>query len=285
MKKYKITYTTNIVRLFPKIVPYVIIVIIALISIGAAWYNSLLHGWGKFGFMIATVLNLFVLGGIYYASIRLSRFIVESLSRAGKKCFASDMMRSIHEGYTTHTLSSSTSSEVKAFLRDAGKDELTDSEKRYLQNEAEVERLEEERQRAANEMKQKKIAVIMEYTRLLFCGRIENYPTLEKSLERFLRIGDVAVDSDKYVLIGKYKKADIRVFCSNICAYYEITGEAMAKFQKIVFAKVFDTAKIVSLASNNTKSNASKLAKVTDQMTLTDIVEELKSQEKERTEL
>lgn len=277
MKKILATIVCNVLLMSPYITPYIITTIIAVLSTMISICIAAKYGYGTIGLSFAFSICAITFGICYCLHLKIAGLIIDAFTSKGQKYVAAYMMRFIQDNYAKATLTESTKTAALSFLHKYAKDGLTEHEKTCLQNDADMRMFIDIREKEERTMKAKKMDIVMEYTRMLFCGRVENYDSLDYSMRILLLTGKVQLKSEKLIQGDNISKSDIRVFCTNVQIYSGIAIDTLARFQKLVFANWFQETPLESLVSNFSKTGASKLPRVTDTNTLEDIIDNIKS--------
>ena len=163
-----------------------------------------------------------------------------------------------------------------ALLREYGMDGLPEDIKNYIRNQQALEEMITRLRRIEEDRIKKRNILVEEYTRLFFAGRLEDYSSLNESIIRFLVCMDADMRYEQLACNKSYSKADIRVFCSNVQLFCEIPVDVMAKFQEKVFGNWFPNTSLDSLISNFSKTSSSKFSKISDSVSLEEIVEDMR---------
>lgn len=259
-------------RIFPNIIPFAIEFIIFTISFFAVIGVRMHHSWEPCMTIALSLVVAVILNGIFAVILRFSNWTIEKFAAIGKKYATPHIIKDVRENYASNSLSDKAKDEVYALLREYGMDGLPEDTKKYIRDHQALEEMITRFRRCEEERITKRNSIVIEYTKLFFACRLEDYSSLENSIHRFL----VCMDADmRYELLtcnNAYNKNDIRVFCSNVQQFCEIPVEVMAKFQEKVFGNWFPDTTFDSLKSNFSKTSRSKFSTVSDSVTLEDIV-------------
>ena len=278
MKKKLSSYCISAIQMSTDAIPFVIAFVIFLMSALTATFVASTKGWGTAGLLLAFAVSILLLGALYFFYQKLSEWTVTAFVTRGKQYAAHYILSYVRENYGNGALSKIAQAETVALLREYAKDGLPEEVRKYIQDQMNLQSLSDMVKALEHEKTKKLHTLVIEYCRLFFCGRVENYESLEYSLRKFLIDGRVELSNDKVVGGDSFTKSDIRVFCSNVQATCGMPVERMAKFQKVIFIHWFPDTPEASLISNFSKTGASKQLKVTENLTLEAIVDEKKNE-------
>ena len=217
-----------------------------------------------------------VLNGALAIALRLSNWTIVKFATIGKKYAAPYIIKDVRETYAHNSLSDKARAEVLALLREYGMDGLPEDIKNYIRNQQALEEMITRLRRIEEDRIKKRNILVEEYTRLFFAGRLEDYRSLNESIIQFLVCMDADMRYEQLACNKSYSKADIRVFCSNVQLFCEIPVDVMAKFQEKVFGNWFPNTSLDSLISNFSKTSSSKFSKISDSVSLEEIVEDMR---------
>lgn len=267
---------SDTIKISANAIPYVVVLVIFVISATIAVMFSLQHDMNTCGSVIVFIASMILFLLLFSIFLRFTEWVINAFAARGTKYISHYIIKYVREGYAKGTLPDMTMLEVLALLREHGEDGLPDHIKAWIHDCRDLQKLSTTLKMLEEERILKRNAVILEYTRLFFSGRLEDYESLESSIRQFLISLDPELHYDKLSLNKDFSKADIRLFFCNIQTFSGIPKEALAKFQGKVFAHWFPVASSDSLTSNYTKTAASKLPKVSDTLSLESIIENMK---------
>lgn len=276
MKEKILSVCITILGSFPNVIPFAVELAIFFISAFGALGVGLQHSLG-FSMTIALFLvGAVVLNGALAIALRLSNWTIVKFATIGKKYAAPYIIKDVRETYAHNSLSDKARAEVLALLREYGMDGLPEDIKNYIRNQQALEEMITRLRRIEEDRIKKRNILVEEYTRLFFAGRLEDYRSLNESIIQFLVCMDADMRYEQLACNKSYSKADIRVFCSNVQLFCEIPVDVMAKFQEKVFGNWFPNTSLDSLISNFSKTSSSKFSKISDSVSLEEIVEDMR---------
>ena len=276
MKEKILSVCITILGFFPNVIPFAVELAIFIISAFGALGVGLQHSLG-FSMTIALFLvGAVVLNGALAIVLRLSNWTIVKFATIGKKYATPYIIKDVRETYASNSLSVKARAEVLALLREYGMDGLPEDIKNYIHNQQALEEMVTRLRRIEEDRIKKRNTIVEEYTRHFFARRLDDYRSLDESILRFLVCMDADMRFEQLAYNKAYSKADIRVFCSNVQLFCEIPVDVMAKFQEKVFGNWFPNTSLDSLISNFSKTSSSKFSKVSDNVSLEKIVEELR---------
>ncbi len=263
-----------------KLMPYIICSFICVISAIKVILDLPSSNLDIYGCIMRFTLYVVIWGLFYYVCNRIAEWVINRFIKVEKKYTAPDIIRYVKQEYNNDALSERTKIEVISLLQEHSGDFLPEEEKEAIRKEKELRKQIECKKQELEKLLKKRIDTILEYTTLLFCGRLDDYESLEESMKQFLVNFDC---SKRYYAISKnddFSKADIRVFCNNVREYFDVPLENMANFQRKVFGNWFPDNKPESFVSNFNKTGSSKLPKVSDKLSLQEIINNIKAKRK-----
>lgn len=276
MKEKILSVCITILGFFPNVIPFAvefaIFTISALGSIGIGMQHSLERSMTIVLFLVEAV----ILNGVLAGVLRFSNWTIMKFATIGKKYAAPHIIKDVRENYASNSLSDKARAEVLALLREYGIDGLPEDIKNYIHNQQALEEMVTRLRRIEEDRIKKRNTIVEEYTRLFFAGVLDDYRSLDESILRFLVCMDSDMRYEQLACNKKYSKADIRVFCSNIQLFCEMPVDVMAKFQEKVFGNWFPNTSLDSLISNFSKTSSSKFSKISDSVSLEEIVEDMR---------
>ena len=272
MKEKIVNILIKVFRTFPNVIPFVVEFVIFTISALGAFHHNLGCSMRIALFFVEAV----VLNGALAIVLRLSNWTIVKFATIGKKYAAPYIIKDVRETYAHNSLSDKARAEVLALLREYGMDGLPEDIKNYIRNQQALEEMITRLRRIEEDRIKKRNILVEEYTRLFFAGRLEDYRSLNESIIRFLVCMDADMRYEQLACNKSYSKADIRVFCSNVQLFCEIPVDVMAKFQEKVFGNWFPNTSLDSLISNFSKTSSSKFSKISDSVSLEEIVEDMR---------
>lgn len=276
MKEKILNIIITVLGFFPNVIPFVvefaIFTISALGSIGIGMQHSL----GCSMTIVLFLVEAVILNGVLAGVLRFSNWTIVKFATIGKKYATPYIIKDVRETYTSNSLSDKARAEVLALLREYGMDGLPEDIKNYIHNQQALEEMVTRLRRIEEDRIKKRNSLVEEYTRHFFARRLDDYRSLDESILRFLVCMDADMRFEQLAYNKAYSKADIRVFCSNIQLFCEIPVDVMAKFQEKVFGNWFPNTSLDSLISNFSKTSSSKFSKVSDSVSLEEIVEDMR---------
>lgn len=261
---------------FPNVIPFAVEFAIFTISAVGALGFGLQRSLGYSMTIGLFIVEAVILNLVLAVVLRISNWAIMKFATRGKKYAASHIIKDVRETYNSNSLSDRAREEVLALLREHGMDGLPEDIKNYIRNQQALEEMITRLRRIEEDRIKKRNILVEEYTRLFFAGRLEDYRSLNESIIRFLVCMDADMRYEQLACNKSYSKADIRVFCSNVQLFCEIPVDVMAKFQEKVFGNWFPNTSLDSLISNFSKTSSSKFSKISDSVSLEEIVEDMR---------
>lgn len=276
MKEKIVNILIKVFRTFPNVIPFVVEFVIFTISALGSIGIGMQHSLGRPMTIVLFLVEAVILNGVLAGVLRFSNWAIVKFATIGKKYAAPYIIKDVRETYAHNSLSDKARAEVLALLREYGMDGLPEDIKNYIRNQQALEEMITRLRRIEEDRIKKRNTIVEEYTRHFFARRLDDYRSLDESILRFLVCMDADMRFEQLAYNKSYSKADIRVFCSNVQLFCEIPVDVMAKFQEKVFGNWFPNTSLDSLISNFSKTSSSKFSKISDSVSLEEIVEDMR---------
>lgn len=276
MKEKIVNILIKVFRTFPNVIPFVVEFVIFTISALGSIGIGMQHSLGRSMTIVLFLVEAVILNGVLAGVLRFSNWTIVKFATIGKKYATPYIIKDVRETYAHNSLSDKARAEVLALLREYGMDGLPEDIKNYIRNQQALEEMITRLRRIEEDRIKKRNTIVEEYTRHFFARRLDDYRSLDESILRFLVCVDADMRFEQLAYNKSYSKADIRVFCSNVQLFCEIPVDVMAKFQEKVFGNWFPNTSLDSLISNFSKTSSSKFSKISDSVSLEEIVEDMR---------